>query len=292
MNFIADLIGFIRKPDDSQFSLSTKEKWKFFGVLLLVEIGITFLIVFPIIFLVDYITPLRSGHFFEDYTLLKSLILLVFLIPLIEEFIFRTILRYSGLVEAVVSRSFWDKVFPYLVYSLATLFGLVHISNYENTDTLFFLLAPLLILSQLTGGFIMSYIRVRLNFWWGFLYHASWNFLFVIALPLTENLFTKPYIDNTQEYSLQVSEEYFFKSNTPKYITMERSNGILKKLDTEQYVLQQILDTLYGKNQYYTDSEYLKINFNSEKGISEERFLDLIKDEYDIISEKTLKKLK
>lgn len=69
-------------------------------------------------------------------------------------------------MERIISRGFWDRIFPYLVYCLALIFGLLHVTNYANSDLLFYVFAPLLVISQLIGGFVMSYLRVRLNFWW------------------------------------------------------------------------------------------------------------------------------
>lgn len=64
----------------------------------------------------------------------------------------------------------------------------------------------------------------------------------------------------------------------------------------EDYILSlKIVVQLNGsitKNQYYVDSEYLKINFKSEEGLPLYKFIDLIKDEYDIVSLKTFEKLK
>lgn len=97
---------FVKRPRDYQLDIPRSEKWKIFGMLLLLEMAIIFIIVFPIYYLVNWITPLREVEFIEDFTLVKSLIFLVFLIPFLEEVLFRLILRYSGLVEAIISRGF------------------------------------------------------------------------------------------------------------------------------------------------------------------------------------------
>lgn len=55
--------------------------------------------------------------------------------------------------------------------------------------------------------------------------------------------------------------------------------------------MHSVLDTLYGKNEYYSTSYYLKIDFFSKGGIDKAQFIDLIKEEYDIISLKTNKKI-
>src|SRR5690606_41748394 len=45
------------------------------------------------------------------------------------------------------------------------------------TSIWIYILAPVLVITQIIGGAIMSYLRVRFNFWLGFLYHALWNFI-------------------------------------------------------------------------------------------------------------------
>lgn len=140
-------------------------------------------------------------------------------------------------------------------------------------------------------GFVMSYLRVRLNFWWGCLFHFSWIFIFVVLFTSAESLFEKPYIDKTDAYSLIIEEKPFFDSDLAKPITIDSQDGKLKRLDAQQYQLQAVLDTLYGKNEYYSTSSFLKIDFDSKEGIAKDKFIDLITEEYDIISMKTYKKM-
>ena len=291
MHYLNDFIAFLKRPRDYHFDISRSEKWKLLGNLLLLDVGLLFIIVFPIYYAVNWITPLRHADYLKDFTLAQSIIYLVFIIPFIEEIFFRLVLRYSGLVEAIMSRSFWDSIFPYLMYGLTISFGLVHVSNYANDDFWFYVFAPFLVISQLFGGFVISYLRVRVNFWWGCLFHFSWNFIFIIVLTLAESLFSKPYFQETDTFSLTIEEKPFFESGVAKLIKIENQKGKLKQLDAQQYQLQAILDTLYGKNLYYAESNYLKIDFNSKDGIKESEFIDLIKEEYDIISLKTYKKI-
>lgn len=291
MNYINEFISFLKRPKDFQFDISRSEKWKLFTILLLLNIGVLFIIVYPIYYFVNWLIPLRQADYLQNFTLAKSIVFLVFIIPFIEELFFRLVLRYSGLVEATMSRRFWDRIFPYLIYGLSISFGLVHVSNYANNDFWFYVFAPLLVISQLFGGFVISYLRVRLNFWWGCLFHFSWNFIFVIVLTLAENLVSKPYIQKTDNYSLTIEEKPFFESDVKKSINIDSLEGKLKQLDAQQYQLQAVLDTLYGKDKYYTESNFLKIDFDSQEGIDKAEFIDLVKEEYDIICLKTYKKI-
>lgn len=112
-----------------------------------------------------------------------------------------------------------------------------------------------------------------------------------MLLTSTESLFEKSYVDKTDAYSLIIEEKPFFDSDVAKTMTIDSQDGKLKRLDVQQYQLQAVLNTLYGKNEYYSTSSFLKIDFDSKEGIAKDKFIDLIKEEYDIISLKTYKKM-
>jgi membrane protease YdiL (CAAX protease family) len=114
---------------------------------------------------------------------LKAFISIVILIPFIEELIFRYFLRYERLRIWRISLYQWNKIFPILVYIFVICFGLIHITNFSNNSKWFYVLSPLIVISQLLSGIIITYIRVRLNFMSGVFYHWIWNFTFVIAIP-------------------------------------------------------------------------------------------------------------
>lgn len=292
MKVIIDLINFIHHPKDEQYDISFSQKLRLLGLLLIVEVAILGFIVWPIYELANYLTPLREVVVLEDYTLIQSIIVIVFIGPLLEEAFFRAILRHSGLVSIVISRKSWDKVFPYLVYILALSFGIVHASNYTNDDIIFYIFVPFLLLSQITGGFVITFVRVKLNFWWGLLFHASWNFLFAILLSLIVALFDKPFILETNNYSVVIEEVPFYNSDLPKKLQIKNQNDTIYILSIKQQSLQSVLDTIYGKQSYYTDPILINLSLKAEKGISKGEFLNIIKDQYDIISLQTFEKIK
>jgi len=45
---------------------------------------------------------------------------------------------------------------------------------------------PLYILSQIVGRFIITYLRAKLNFFWGVKFHSSLNFVFIFMIPVIE----------------------------------------------------------------------------------------------------------
>lgn len=91
-------------------------------------------------------------------------LLTVVVAPIIEETIFR------GFIGSFVHKDY----FKWLYYLSALLFGLVHASNYELTESQN-LLIPLIILPQLFLGFILGFVRVRYGFFYCVLLHAVYN---------------------------------------------------------------------------------------------------------------------
>ena len=281
-NTIIDFIKFLKYPKDYQQSFTVREKVKFLFILLLFEIVFLFVVIFPIHLGVDQITILKEPKVDYSLSFLMSLLVFVIIIPLVEELIFRYFLRYKGFKTRFITRKRWDRIFPFLVYLLSIFFGFIHITNYENENTLCFVLSPLIILSQLVGGFIISFIRVRINFIWGFYYHMIWNFLFVIALPLIEHQLSEPYVENVKYYNISIKEKPFFDKNEEQILKIDSVSQKINTIEIKQYSLQNILDTLYSKDKYYVTDVLVNIDFKSRNGTTKKEFLNILRKEYNI----------
>ena len=281
---ILDLFKFIRKPEDSQIKLNLKNKFCFILILLILELTITYLIILPVIDAIDEILKIeeeRINYSFETFR--AQIFLYILLVPLVEELIFRYILRYKKIYKRFLSKEKWYKIFPILVYFLAISFGLFHLTNYTNNSSLFYILAPVIVLSQLFGSFIITFIRVRLNFFSGVVYHWIWNFIAVIIIPLIYFSLDKPIKESNNTYSIAIEEKLFFEKNKPQYIKIDSSNGKILKIDAQQYSIQHILDTIYAKGKYNVEDEIINIKFNSKKnGISKEDLLQALQKDYNI----------
>jgi len=125
----------------------------------------------------------RTGIYWPelpDWTPWQLLAGLVLLGPLFEEAVCRGPLRYRRWYASAVSREAWDKrVFPALTWLSILAFGALHISNaefahYDPRPTTQ-VVRVFTILPQLFGGMTLTYVRVRLNFWWAWSLHAAWN---------------------------------------------------------------------------------------------------------------------
>lgn len=279
---INNFLKFVKKPNDEQFDLTTKGKLKLTSTLFLAELLATSILL-PLIYAIDKVFPLKTDAYDPSFTLIFTFIAVVLIIPFIEELIFRYILRYKGIVSSLASREGWDKRFPIITYISAIAFGLVHIFNYTNSDLFFYLLAPIIISSQLIGGFIMAYIRVRINFIWGFYYHATWNLIFAIILP-SVMFYIHPEVlkEETANYNIEIVEKPFYKNSDGLAIQLENVNNKIYKIESSQYTAQLLLDTLYGKKKYYVNDALIFIKFNSPNGISKDEFLKVLQKEYDI----------
>lgn len=277
-----DLFQFIKRPNDQQIILANNEKLKYLLILLSFELIITFLVIFPLNIGIDALLKIKYERFDYSGTILYAFLLWIIIVPFFEELIFRYILRYQGLKKKFIKKSKWNTIFPFLVYMLAISFGFIHLSNYLNDNKLFLLLSPFIVLSQLLGGLIITFIRVRINFLWGVFYHWTWNFLFVIAIPILGQQFSKQFIEQTTNYNISISEQSFFNKEKDQVLKVDSLNNKFHKIEIKQFSLQHILDTLYFKDKYYVDDVLINLNYNSKKGMTKDEFLELLRKEYEI----------
>lgn len=280
---LTDFFNFLKKPTDTQLHLSTWKKLKMIFILFIAEVIIFISIIYPIITGIDYLIPLKSVRVEEDKTFLFYFLTLVVFAPIFEEFLFRWVLRRQTLIESLVPQQKWDKIFPFLVYFTAIAFGFVHISNYTNEELLFYILSPIILITQLLGGFVITFIRVRFNIFWGMLYHALWNFSMAFMMMVAwDFVFQKPYQETSHNYNIEVTESYFYDNDQKPSIKISSDKDKIYQIEAEQYEFQKLLDTLYQKDKFYIDDVYIKLKFQSEKGISKSEFLEILKKEYDI----------
>ncbi len=281
-NDTAGLWHFIKKPNDVQIHISSKNRFLLIFNLLLIEILLHFIFVFPCNYLVENFITVQEAYPLSTLTLLNLFLLAVVTAPLLEELLFRYSLRYHQLFSRLISREKWNRIFPYLVYFSAVAFGFVHLDNYVNDSWKFYALSPLIIISQLSGGFILSYIRVRLNILYSLLYHAVWNLLFAIVVPFVILFFTPPFMAHTSRYNITIEQKAFLLPGDTASFEANIQDDKIYSLKADRYDFQYLLDYMYGKGKLTTDEGLMNIRFISERGISKEEFLDLLKKNYEI----------
>lgn len=67
------------------------------------------------------------------------------------------------------------KYFPYIFYALSIIFAFIHIGNFEEFTFRVLLFTPIIVLPQFILGLGMGYLRIRIGFWYGYLFHIFNN---------------------------------------------------------------------------------------------------------------------
>lgn len=68
-----------------------------------------------------------------------------------------------------------DSYFKFLYWGSCVAFGLMHMSNFTPLKSTLLWAYPLLVLPQLTLGFILGYLRIKNGFFWALLVHCLVN---------------------------------------------------------------------------------------------------------------------
>ena len=199
---------FIKKPVElSEDKASLQLKIGTCGALFLIQIP-------PLLVLMALVGGLEQlGLWDEDMHSLQKIFqemepVLIFLFavimaPLLEEVMFRLILRFRsnflilwsihigvalhlGQKRSLLktARKVWDKFYGWIFYLMALAFGLMHIMNFEPSLNIY-LLAPILVAPQILIGINLGYLRVRFGLIWSILFHAFYNGVLMSIALLT-----------------------------------------------------------------------------------------------------------
>lgn len=280
-NVLWDFVSFLKHPKDEQTKESFKRKLQTIFILLGFEMCVVCFILMPLNYLVEHFVSTDSKLDLHKKSITSAIFIAVVLAPVFEEIGFRLVLRRIFPIKYIFSQKLWDKIFPFLVYASSVIFGFVHLTNYTNDGFWFYVFSPIIITSQLIGGFVIVFIRVRYNFFYGILYHALWNMLMTFIMLFTDN-FSSPYQEKTEKYSIEISEKHFFDEDEKQVFKIDSLQGKIYKIEVEQYSFQHFLDSLYQGNKYQINDAFIKMKFDSQKGVTKEEFIEILKKEYNI----------
>ncbi len=281
-------LKYIRKPfEHFNEKLSFAEKQKILTILLFAELIVTVAVVIPVYELVDVMIELQYADDLMNLGFYMMLFLGAVIAPIMEEFIFRLPLKWKRNLPAIILNSVssndkvkkaWNRYYHIIFYIVAILFGLVHLTNFDNSWTpLFILLIPFITLSQLIAGLTFGYIRNRLGFWWSFLYHALFNFI-LIAVPFLM-------YDNTNIFKIQekgfTAEATLHAYREPRTeITIGKSpNGKIQVVDAKNIKLSVLTEAVLQEKYQSDEVEYLDFYLNSKGGITEQELFELLNKE-------------
>ena len=278
-----DFVSFLKHPKDVQIKESFKRKLQTIFILLGLEMCLLYFVLVPLYYLIEHFVSTDSKLDLHKKSFTSAIFLAVVLAPIFEEIGFRLILRRNFPIKYIFSQKLWDKIFPFLVYASSVIFGFVHLTNYTNDGFWFYVFSPIIISYQLIGGLVTAFIRVKYNFFYGMLYHLLWNASLIFPLIFINN-FSSPYQEKTEKYSIEISEKYFFDEDEKQVFKIDSLQGKIYKIEVEQYSFQHFLDSLYQGNKHQINDAFIKMKFDSQKGVTKEEFIEILKKEYDIES--------
>lgn len=273
---ILEVLSFIKNPEDRRIdNWSLKINIKHIFYILFFEFILNLVVINSIIYLINKIEPIVTNTriVYEDNRLLPMVMAAVLYAPIIEEIIFRLVLRYNIFFSFFISRKRWDIIFRFLVYGSVLAFGFVHSMNFLNDSTFFYWVLPLLVTTQTIGGFILTYLRVRFNFISSLISHALWNFSMMLILFVSP-YFVKPYVKENESYSVKIEHLSFSKVELQRFEVDSSANKVFK-LDIKEYSINHILDTLF-QHERLLDDYVINLHFESKKGTSKEELKKLL----------------
>jgi membrane protease YdiL (CAAX protease family) len=163
---------FLKYPENQTLDIDSAEKWKRFIKLLLLAVSFSILSGILLegiatLFQLDFGTH-AAEKLMEEFSIVAIFFLAVVLAPLIEELLFRAPL---GLFQNRMT-------FVYAFYISILLFGMIHISNFEDLNGHYWAV-PFMILPQLCAGTFLGFIRVKQGLIWSILLHAGHNLILI-----------------------------------------------------------------------------------------------------------------
>ena len=279
-------VSLLKHPKDEQTKESFKRKLQTIFILLVGKMCVFCFVLMPLNDLVEHFVSTDSKLDLHKKSITSAIFIAVVLAPVFEEIGFRLILRRNFPIKYIFSQKLWDKIFTFLVYASSVIFGFVHLTNYTNDGFWFYVFSPIIISYQLIGGLVTAFIRVKYNFFYGILYHSLWNASLIFPLIFINN-FSSPYQEKTEKYSIEISEKYFFDEDEKQVFKIDSLQGKIYKIEVEQYSFQHFLDSLYQGNKYQINDAFIKMKFDSQKSVTKEEFIEILKKEYDIESNAT-----
>jgi len=270
IEILRELFNFIKNPTDTRIeNWSLQKNVKYFFAFLGFELIINLLIITPLWLLLNWVDPIitKLRIDYTKNTLLETLLVGIFLAPILEEYLFRYALRYNALFASIIKRNTWDKIFRYLVYFSIMAFGFLHGSNYINNNLLFYFLLPIIVCSQLLGGITITFLRVRFNLKSAILFHALWNTIVLLFL-FAYSYFGKPYVKEEAHYTLKI-ESIKYNTKSGQKFTVEADSGKVYKASIKEYSLNHVLDSLFQYERKAED-QLLNLEVESKDGLSKE----------------------
>ena len=278
-----DIYSWVKKPDNIELNLNLKRKVLIIFQTLLLELLLGLLFTGLIYLVHAHIVKLQNP--LMDEGIFLTIFLVVIVIPIIEELIFRFPLKYkrnylARLLNFLLRgrlKKRWNPIFKYFLYFMAISFGLIHLTNYDNTEALFFILSPIIIGSQLLGGFLLSYIRIKLGFIWSVIQHGVFNLSLIVLSVIFFHNSDIIRISN-ETHSISIKSLMFVDKDSSHYST-RYNKDLIYLVEGKNISLYDLIDSLNIEGPKPYDNKWINVNIDSENGITKNELERILKRE-------------
>ncbi|MBI6118366.1 CPBP family intramembrane glutamic endopeptidase [Salegentibacter maritimus] len=197
----------------------------------------------------------------DDSHLIVIFLLMVVIAPIIEEFIFRFPLKYKrnylakfiNFLSKGRLKKRWGSFFKYFLYLSVIVFGMIHLPNYNNSETLFFIISPILVGSQLIGGIFLSYTRIKLGFAWSILQHSTFNLIILLfGIFISHNQIITE--ESNEDFSVKIIEQAFVDKNKAYYKSKSNKDTIFY-IEANDISLSSFIDSLKLKDLHHFEDK-------------------------------------
>lgn len=280
---LEELWDFAKNPNEEKYeNYSIKHRFLLLGKILLLDFGFV-LILFPILYLIDNNINF-SNHYEEGLYLISDIILyMLLLFPILEELIFRLPLKFKYNIVALVInkisdgrvKPIWYNYYKYIFYFFVIVFGILHLTNYEAFSKTFILISPLLVLSQTFGGFLLSFLRIRIGLVWSILTHIFFNsIIIIIGIAFMHNS-TLLDISNDKIETFEITSLAYAKYKHLYYDDLIVNDTVFY-FRADQYNLQRMLDSLNIENIKLITRGYINAEFRSDVGLTRDEIKEIL----------------
>lgn len=324
-----DFLAFLKHPSEQPDPIQTnQQKAKRLFSLLIIDI-LVIVILMPIMYvlekfgLVDFKNH-QLAKLMNESPIPIILLVLVVIIPFIEELIFRLYLRfkYNYVAQSILLlstlagarnkakieiclKNFWSKNFKTIFYLSAIIFGCVHIFNYDYSLTIL-LLTPILIASQFIIGLFLGYLRIKYNLVLGYFMHAIHNaviliipLIFIMGSSENHKFQTFDYFIKSEKLNIK-NNDYSIKIEESKVYTGDIiSTYSIDSLNFNSTSIKSMFAFLLDKEEMFIESNYNQTldkkinisfkNYTKENGHNKEIILKHLMQVYDFKIEKIIR---
>lgn len=210
-----NLFTYLKHP--LYFERNGKMNYKYFFKLFFLFFGLS--LILQLVIIVFFNLPELPIVEIGKVSVLSNILLTVIFVPIVEEIVFRLWMKdkkYNLFISlfAIISLliislnrnmnemdvfadfgllillfiiftckvipGFQLKYFKYIFYSSCVLFGLLHICNYIDFQTIEWYIFPIVTIQEILAGFFLGFIRMKYGFIYGVLFHSSVNLLILL----------------------------------------------------------------------------------------------------------------